>query len=133
MNVKLSPIPCRTGSLCQVGSLRHVEGGVPAVMLATGMENGGSAAWGKYLSDHYHSAVRRCCRSRLLWKAGAKFAEVNYRVVRTLADADAPASGTKAITSAPFAPKASKAPKPPAVIYLSLEIRADSTAIQYDA
>jgi len=83
-------------------------------MLATGMENGGSAAWGKYLSDHYHQPSDDVSQP-ILWNAGAKFAEVNYRVVRALADADAPAKWYDGdYFGNLFAPKASKAAKPSA-------------------
>jgi hypothetical protein len=81
-------------------------------MLATGMESGGSAAWGKYLSDHYHQPSDDVSQP-MVWSAGAKFAEVNYRVVRALADADAPAKWFEGdYFGTLFAPKMSKAAKP---------------------
>jgi Zn-dependent M28 family amino/carboxypeptidase len=46
-----------------------VKVGVPAVMLATGMESGGSAAWGKYLSDHYHQPSDDVSQP-IVWSAG---------------------------------------------------------------
>jgi Zn-dependent M28 family amino/carboxypeptidase len=61
--------------------------GVPAVMLATGMANGGEAAWGRFLSTTYHQPSDDLSQP-IQWSAGAKFAELNYRVVRALADAD---------------------------------------------
>jgi hypothetical protein len=49
----------------------------------------------------------------IVWSAGAKFAEVNYRVVRALADADAPAKWFEGdYFGTLFAPKASKAARP---------------------
>lgn len=57
-----------------------VKVGVPAVMLATGMANGGGAAWAKFLANNYHKPSDDISQS-ILWSAGAKFAELNYRVV----------------------------------------------------
>jgi hypothetical protein len=62
---------------------------VPAVMLATGMANGGEVAWGTFLASHYHQPSDDLSQP-ILWNAGAKFAELNYRVVRELANADTP-------------------------------------------
>jgi Zn-dependent M28 family amino/carboxypeptidase len=88
-----------------------VKMGVPAVMLATGMENGGQAAWGKFLSQHYHQPSDDVSQP-IVWSAGAKFAEVNYRVVRLLADADMPAQWYAGDYFGDlFAPKAGKAQK----------------------
>ena len=113
MNVKLSPDPMPEQAVfVRSDHYAMVKVGVPAVMLATGMENGGSAAWGKYLSDHYHQPSDDMSLP-IVWKAGAKFAEVNYRVVRALADADAPAKWYEGdYFGNLFAPKASKASKP---------------------
>ena len=112
MNVKLSPDPMPEQAVfVRSDHYAMVKVGVPAVMLATGMENGGSAAWGKYLSDHYHQPSDDVSLP-IVWKAGAKFAEVNYRVVRVLADADAPAKWYEGdYFGNLFAPKAPKAPK----------------------
>jgi len=113
MNVKLSPDPMPEQAVfVRSDHYAMVKVGVPAVMLATGMENGGSAAWGKYLSDHYHQPSDDVSQP-IVWSAGAKFAEVNYRVVRALADADPPAKWYEGdYFGNLFAPKASKAAKP---------------------
>jgi hypothetical protein len=66
-----------------------VKVGVPAVMLATGMANGGDAAWGRFLSTNYHQPSDDLSLP-IIWSAGAKFADLNYRVVRALADAETP-------------------------------------------
>jgi Zn-dependent M28 family amino/carboxypeptidase len=112
MNVKLSPDPMPEQAVfVRSDHYAMVKVGVPAVMLATGMENGGSAAWGKYLSDHYHQPSDDMSQP-IVWSAGAKFAAVNYRVVRTLADAHAPAKWYEGdYFGNLFAPRASKAPK----------------------
>ncbi len=113
MNVKLSPDPMPEQAVfVRSDHYAMVKVGVPAVMLATGMENGGSAAWSNYLSDHYHQPSDDVSLP-IMWNVGAKFAEVNYRVVRTLADSEAPAKWYQGdYFGNLFAPKASKAAKP---------------------
>lgn len=64
-----------------------VKAGVPAVMLATGMANGGQAAWSTFLAGAYHQPSDDLTQA-IVWSAGAKFARLNYEVVRALADAD---------------------------------------------
>jgi hypothetical protein len=88
MGVKLSPDPMPEQAIfVRSDHYAMVKVGVPAVMLATGMANGGEAAWAKYLANNYHQPSDDLARP-ILWSAGAKFAELNYRVVRALADAD---------------------------------------------
>ena len=58
-----------------------------AVMFATGMANGGAAAWAKFNADTYHQPSDDVSQP-IVWRAGARFTELNYRVVRELADAD---------------------------------------------
>src|SRR5262245_63201380 len=83
-----------------------VKQGVPAVMLATGMANGGDKAWATYLSTHYHRPSDDLSLP-IVWSAGAKFAEFNYRVVRALADGDrGPQWFAKDYFGDLFAPKA---------------------------
>jgi Zn-dependent M28 family amino/carboxypeptidase len=113
MKVKLSPDPMPEQAVfVRSDHYPMVKMGIPAVMLATGMANGGEGAWGKYLANNYHQPSDDLSQP-ILWTAGAKFAELNYRVVRALADAD-----TRAQWYAHdyfgdwFAPKASKADKP---------------------
>jgi hypothetical protein len=91
-----------------------VEMGVPTVMLATGMANGGEAAWAKFLSTNYHQPSDDLTQP-INWQAGAKFAEFNYRAVRELADAATRAQWySKDYFGDLFAPKASKAARPAA-------------------
>jgi Zn-dependent M28 family amino/carboxypeptidase len=111
--VKLSPDPMPEQAVfVRSDHYAMVKVGVPAVMLATGMDNGGAAAWGKYLSDNYHQPSDDVSLP-IHWTAGAKFAELNYRVVRTLADADTPAQWYAGdYFGNLFAPNATKAAKP---------------------
>jgi Peptidase family M28 len=113
MGVKLSPDPMPEQAVfVRSDHYAMVRVGVPAVMLATGMANGGEAAWPRFLSTHYHHPSDDMSQP-IVWSAGAKFAELNYRVVRTLADDDAPVQWyAKDYFGDLFAPKASKAAKP---------------------
>jgi len=113
MGVKLSPDPMPEQAVfVRSDHYAMVRQGVPAVMLATGMANGGESAWPKFLSTHYHHPSDDMSQP-IVWAAGAKFAELNYRVVRLLADDDEPARWyAKDYFGDLFAPKASKAPRP---------------------
>jgi hypothetical protein len=113
LGVKLSPDPMPEQAVfVRSDHYAMVKMGVPAVMLATGMENGGAAAWSKYLGEHYHQPSDDLSQP-IVWRAGARFAEVNYRVVRILADADTPAQWYAGdYFGNLFAPRAAKASKP---------------------
>ena len=86
-----------------------VKAGVPAVMLATGMANGGKQAWDRFLATNYHQPSDDLSQP-IVWRAGAKFAELNYRVVRMLAEESArPRWYSKDYFGDLYAPKAKKA------------------------
>jgi hypothetical protein len=110
MGIKLSPDPMPEQAVfVRSDHYTMVKQGVPAVMLATGMANGGDKAWATYLSSHYHQPSDDLSLP-IVWKAGAKFAEFNYRVVRALADADGrPQWYSKDYFGDLFAPRAVKA------------------------
>jgi hypothetical protein len=112
MGVKLSPDPMPDQAIfVRSDHYPMVKAGVPAVMLATGMANGGEAAWGKFMSNNYHQPSDDVTQP-IVWSAGAKFAELNYRVVRTLADDDEPARWYEEdYFGKLYAPKAKKAAK----------------------
>jgi hypothetical protein len=61
--------------------------GVPGVFLMTGWGNGGREVWARFLADTYHT-VKDDLSQPIRWQQGARFAELNYRIARTLADAD---------------------------------------------
>jgi hypothetical protein len=113
MNVKLSPDPMPEQAVfVRSDHYPMVKAGIPAVMLATGMANGGAAAWGRFLSRNYHQPSDDVTQP-ILWQAGAKFAELNYRIVRSLADADTPPRWYENdYFGNVFAPHAAKAPRP---------------------
>ena len=61
--------------------------GVPGVFLMTGHSNGGKAAWEQFLPHTYHKPHDDMLQ-KIDWQAAAKFAELNYRIARAIADAD---------------------------------------------
>ncbi|MFL6738474.1 MAG: M20/M25/M40 family metallo-hydrolase [Sphingomicrobium sp.] len=63
-----------------------VRRGVPAVLLMTGHANGGKAHWGAFLSKIYHSPQDDLTQ-KIDWDAGARYALLNYRISRAMADA----------------------------------------------
>jgi len=90
MNVKLmaDPMP-EQGIFTRSDHYQFVRQGVPAVFLMTGYANGGEKAWGEFQEKYYHSP-RDDMSQKIDWKAGAKFAEANYRITRVMADSKTP-------------------------------------------
>jgi Zn-dependent M28 family amino/carboxypeptidase len=89
-----------------------VKQGVPAVMLATGVKNGGGEAFKAFLATHYHKPSDQLSLP-FNWDAAAKFAEVNYRIARDLADAaEAPRWYEGNVFGEQFAKGQPKAAKP---------------------
>ncbi|MEO8175702.1 MAG: M20/M25/M40 family metallo-hydrolase [Sphingomicrobium sp.] len=88
LSVKLSPDPLPQENLfVRSDHYRFVLRGIPAVLLTTGPENGGKQAWARYLKSFYHSP-RDDLTQPINWQAGARYAALNYRITRALADAD---------------------------------------------
>jgi len=112
MGVKLSPDPFPEQAIfVRSDHYPLAKRGVPAVMLATGMANGGAAAWETFLANTYHKPSDDLSQP-IVWKAGARFAELNYRAVRLLADADTRAQWYAGdYFGNLFAPRAPKATK----------------------
>jgi len=113
MNVAVSPDPMPEQSIfVRSDHYAMAKVGVPAVMLATGMANGGQAAWGTFLTTQYHHPSDDLSQP-IHWQAGARFAELNYRAVRALADAAEPPRWYAGdYFGNLFASGARKAPKP---------------------
>lgn len=90
MNVKLmdDPMP-EQGIFTRSDHYQFVRQGVPAVFLMTGYANGGEKAWGEFQEKYYHTP-RDDMSQKIDWKAGAKFAEANYRITRAMADSKTP-------------------------------------------
>ncbi len=88
MKVSVSPDPMPQETLfVRSDHYPFVQRGVPAVFLMTGYANGGRQAWQKFLAGTYHS-VKDDLGQPIRWEAGARFAELNYRIARNMADAD---------------------------------------------
>jgi Zn-dependent M28 family amino/carboxypeptidase len=66
---------------------RFVTRGIPAILLMTGYANGGEAKWKHFFATDYHR-VSDDMSQPILWAEGARYAELNYRIARALADAD---------------------------------------------
>ena len=63
-----------------------VRRGVPAVLLMTGHANGGKAQWDNYMGKIYHTPADDLSQA-INWDAGARYATLNYRIARAMADA----------------------------------------------
>nr|WP_277622796.1 M20/M25/M40 family metallo-hydrolase [Sphingomonas telluris] len=88
MNVAVSPDPMPDETLfVRSDHYPFVKRGVPAVFLMTGWANGGKPIWQRWLANTYHTAKDDVSQP-IDWRAGARFAELNYRIARTMADAD---------------------------------------------
>ena len=88
MGVAVAPDPMPQERLfVRSDHYRFVQHGIPAVFLMTGYANGGRAAWARYLTFFYHQPSDDL-RQAIRWTAGARFAELNFRIARTLANAD---------------------------------------------
>ena len=113
MKVALSPDPMPEQAIfVRSDHYEMAKAGVPAVMLATGMANGGEAAWSSFLQTTYHHPGDDLSQP-IHWQAGARFAELNYRAIRILADSDEPARWYAGdYFGNLFAPNAKKAQKP---------------------
>ena len=88
MGVSVSPDPMPEQSIfVRSDHYRFVTRGIPAILLMTGYANGGEPHWKNFLAKVYHSP-RDDLSQPLDWNAAARYGELNYRISRTLADAD---------------------------------------------
>ena len=112
MGVALSPDPMPAETIfVRSDHYRFVRKGVPAVFLATGYANGGAKAFGDFLAHTYHQP-NDDMNQAWDWRAGARFAEANYRITHAMADGDTPPQWFKGdFFGATFAPGAAKAVK----------------------
>jgi Zn-dependent M28 family amino/carboxypeptidase len=67
---------------------QFVRRGVPAILLFTGYANGGKARWDHFFAKVYHRP-NDDLKQPINWKAGARYAKLNYEIARALADSDA--------------------------------------------
>ena len=88
MGVAVSPDPMPEEAIfVRSDHYRFVTRGVPAILLMTGYANGGEAIWKTFFEKYYHKPSDDLSQ-KILWDQGARYAELNYRISRTLADAD---------------------------------------------
>jgi Zn-dependent M28 family amino/carboxypeptidase len=110
MGLGVSPDPMPQQSLfVRSDHYRFVLRGIPALFLMTGQANGGKQAWDDYLARFYHRTGDDLSQP-FRWEEGAKFAELNYRLARLIADGDQPPRWYRGSyfgdSYAPAAPKA---------------------------
>jgi hypothetical protein len=87
MGVAVSPDPMPQEAIfTRSDHYMFVRRGVPAVLLMTGYANGGKAYWDAFLARTYHSPQDDLTQ-KIDWNAGARYAILNYRISRALADA----------------------------------------------
>jgi hypothetical protein len=87
MGIAVSPDPMPEEAIfTRSDHYMFVRRGVPAVLLMTGHANGGKAVWDAYLGKTYHSPQDDLTQ-KIDWDAGARYALLNYRISRAMADA----------------------------------------------
>jgi hypothetical protein len=87
MGISVSPDPMPQEAIfTRSDHYMFVRRGVPAVLLMTGHANGGKAHWDSYLGKIYHSPQDDLSQ-KIDWDAGARYALLNYRISRAMADA----------------------------------------------
>ncbi len=111
--IQLSPDPLpQEGLFTRSDHYRFVQQGIPAVFLMTGHAGPGKQAFNDFLATHYHQPSDDL-KLPFDWVAGALFAEVNYHIVRAIAnEAQAPRWYADSFFGKEFAPTAVKAERP---------------------
>ncbi len=88
MGVAVSPDPMPQEAIfTRSDHYRFVTRGIPGILLMTGHANGGGPIWKDFLAHTYHQPNDDLSQ-HILWDQGARYAELNYRIARALADAD---------------------------------------------
>jgi hypothetical protein len=88
MGISVAPDPMPEESIfVRSDHYRFVTRGVPAILLMTGWANGGEAQWKHFLGKVYHSPADDLSQ-KIDWTSGSRYAELNYRISRALADED---------------------------------------------
>ena len=92
-NLTLTPDPMpEQGIFTRSDHYRFVQQGVPSILLATGWNSTSGAGEGgkvfqRFLADTYHQPSDDVSQP-IDYRAGARFAEVNYRIVKAIANDD---------------------------------------------
>ncbi|URD60398.1 M20/M25/M40 family metallo-hydrolase [Sphingomonas sp. KRR8] len=88
MGVKVSPDPMPEQSIfVRSDHYTLAKRGVPAILLMTGFGGRGKDVWANFFAERYHS-VRDDLSQAIEWDQLARYAELNYRISRDLADTD---------------------------------------------
>jgi hypothetical protein len=88
MHVTLSPDPLPQESLfTRSDHFEFVKAGVPSVFLMTGFAGEGRERFTDFLAHRYHSPADDMSQP-IDWRAGARFAQLNYLIAREIADGD---------------------------------------------
>ncbi|HZG47061.1 MAG TPA: M20/M25/M40 family metallo-hydrolase [Allosphingosinicella sp.] len=102
MNVALIPDPLPQERLfTRSDHYSFVQAGIPAVFLMTGFGGEGEQRFKSFLANEYHSP-KDDMNLPIDWKTGARFAELNYRIAREIANA---AQAPRWYQGSEFAPK----------------------------
>jgi len=89
MGISVSPDPMPEEAIfTRSDHYQFVRRGVPAVLLMTGHANGGKDIWNSWLAKIYHSPQDDLTQ-KIDWDAGARYALLNYRIAREMADGPA--------------------------------------------
>lgn len=84
-NLALSPDPLpEQGFFTRSDQYRFVQQGIPSLYMEIGFGNGGEAAQNDFLNNHYHQASDEA--DLVNYQALQKFTQVNYEVVRSIAN-----------------------------------------------
>ena len=87
MGIKVSPDPMPQESIfVRSDHYSFVRRGVPAILLITGYANGGERVWKHFLSKVYHGPADDLSQP-IMWRSLARYALLNARIARNLADA----------------------------------------------
>jgi hypothetical protein len=86
MNIAVSPDPMPEQSIfVRSDHYPLARRGIPAILLFTGYGSGGKAVWDRFFAERYHT-VRDDLSQPILWDSAARYAQLNYRIARRLAD-----------------------------------------------
>lgn len=84
VTVSPDPIP-EQGIFTRSDHYRFVEQGIPSIFLWPGFANGGEEVINEFLAEHYHN-VSDDLSLPILWEDAVRFADVNYKIAREIAD-----------------------------------------------
>lgn len=89
MNIGVTPDPIpEQGIFTRSDHYRFVEKGVPSVFLIVGFGAGGEEIFSNFMKEHYHQPSDDLALP-IDYASAARFAELNYRIARSIADAPA--------------------------------------------